>query len=262
MIDADRSSDSGRSGPQPDLPTHAFALGLTDRTITPDEAATLLERNFAEVAEELAARLPDAEISPMLRIQLAWLRSGHVCSFGGKVHAFDYRVIVDEIAHLENPSLPTSTKRAEPLSGMLKGFWYKHFFEARMLPNNLKEEITINFDRLWHRDFLKARRADLVLRDTTDVGRLTGLIAQTLVHGAFLNRLGANSPTTKSRVTGEWLVFAKNKGRNVYLTVAVHAESNAAVATRVWQCGAAYRFVLEILKSNGVEISISPEMPF
>jgi hypothetical protein len=245
--------ERGDKGLKPELPTHAFALCLTDWTITPEQAAKLLERNVAEVAAELAARVPDAEISPMLRIQLAWLRSGQVCSFGGKVHAFDHRVIVDEIAHLENPSLPTSTKGAEALSGMLKGFWHKHFFEASMLVKNLMEEYEKYFDTFWYRDFLKAWHADPV--------QLTGLIGQTLVHGAFLNRQGASSAAAKSRVTGEWLVFAKDKGRNIYLTIAVHGEKNASIALRLWQCGRAYPFVLELLQSNGVEISISSETP-
>ena len=218
----------------------------------------LLQSNLAAIDEELSVRAPKALITSGFKIQLAWLRSGQPCSFGGKIREFDQRTIVDEIAHLEDPSLPTSTKPHEAMSGMLNGFWHKHFFEARFLPENLRRETQKNFERLWHRDFLPAWRSDPTSRDETDVGRLSGLIAQAMVHGAFLNRLGSRSAQAKSRVTGELIIFGKNEGRNVYLTLAVHEESDAAIATRIWQSGQEFPFILDILKSNGVEISFVP----
>jgi hypothetical protein len=231
-----------------DLSKFAFALGTADRTMTSDRAMQLLQSNLAAIDDELSVRAPNVLITSALKIQLAWLRSGQLCSFGGKIREFDQRTIIDEIAHLENPSLPTSTGPHEPMSGMLNGFWHKHFFEARFLRKNLCRELEKNSNTFWHRDFLPAWQSDLALQDETDVGRLTGLIAQTMVHGAFLNRLGSRSPQAKSRVTGEWIIFGKNGGRNVYLTLAVHEEPAAAIATRIWQCGQEFPFILDILK--------------
>jgi hypothetical protein len=238
-----------------DLSKFAFALGTADRTMTSERAMQLLQSNLAAIDEELSVKAPNALITSGFKIQLAWLRSGQPCSFGGKIREFDQRMIVDEIAHLEDPSLPTSTKPHEAMSGMLNGFWHKHFFEARFLPENLRRETQKNFERLWYRDFLPAWRSDPISRDETDVGRLSGLIAQTMVHGAFLNRLGSRSAQAKSRVTGELIIFGKNEDRNLYLTLAVHEESDAAIATRIWQSGQEFPFILDILKSNGVEIS-------
>ncbi len=65
-------------------------------------------------------------------------------------------------------------------------------------------------------------------------------------------------------MTGEWIVFAKHNGKNFYLTLGVHQEDNASVALRIWQCGWEFPFVLDILKSNGVKITLQkrpPEMP-
>lgn len=241
-----------------DLSKFAFALGTADRTMTSGRAMQLLQSNLAAIEEELSVRAPNALIISGFKIQLAWLRSGQPCSFGGKIREFDQRTIIDEIAHLETPSLPTRTKPHEAMSGMLNGFWHKHFFEARFLPENLRRETQKNFERLWYRDFLPALQSDPDSRDQANVGKLTGLIAQTMVHGAFLNRLGSRSAQAKSRVTGEWIVFGKNEGRNVYLTLAVHEESDAAIATRIWQSGQEFPFILHILKSNGVEISFVP----
>lgn len=195
-------------------------------------------------------------MSTNLKIQLAWLRSGRACAFGGKDYSFDQRSVVDELLYLESGGIPTRAKPAEPLSGMLEGFWHKHFFEARFMVKNLAEETKKNFDILWHRDFLNARQADPALKDENDIGRLTGLMAQTLVHGAILNRAGSLGKRRTSRLTGEWIVCAKHEGKNVYLTLAVHNEVNKSIALRIWQCGQEFPFVLDMLKSNGVEISI------
>jgi hypothetical protein len=233
-----------------------FALACTDRAMTPEAAAKLLQRNRDELDEELGARIPSAKLSTSLRIQLAWLRSGNACVFGSKAYSFDQRKVIDELAHLEDSGCPMATKPAEQLTGMLKGFWHKHFFEARFMVKNLAEETKKNFDTLWYRDFLKAQQADPALKDESDVGRLTGLIAQTLVHGAILNRGGSLGRKTTSRLTGEWIVYVKHKGQNVYLTLAVHDEPNEAVALRIRQCGQEFPFVLDMLRSNGVEISV------
>jgi hypothetical protein len=243
-----------------DIPQHAFALGTTDRAMTPEKANQLLHCNLAELDEELTVRVPVALVSSILRTQLAWLRSGQLCSFGGKARAFDNRAILDEIAHLENPALPTRTKPQESLKGVLDGFWHKHFFEARFWATNLRSETERNFDTLWHRDFIRARTADPALREETDLSKLAGLMAHTIGLGAVMNRAGSHAPHTKSRLTGEWIVFVRKSDRNIYLTVAVHDESNAAIAARIWQCGAEFPCVADLLKSNGVEVSLKPQI--
>jgi hypothetical protein len=232
-----------------------FAFVTTDREMNHDRFLELLGRNFAELDEELRARAPTAVVSTTLKIQLGWLRSGQACSYGGKICRFDERAVVDEITHLENGTTRTKTNPAEPLSGMLNGFWHKHFFEARFLPRNLREETEENFDIFWYRDLLRAREQS-ELAGEENIGRLTGLIAQTLVHGAFMHRAGSLSKGARPRLTGEWIVFAKENNRNVYLTLGTHDERNESIAIRIWQCGCEFPFVLQILKSNGVEIAL------
>jgi hypothetical protein len=237
------------------LSRFAFAFVTTDREMTHERFLELIRGNLAELDQELRVRAPTAAISTHLRIQLAWLRSGQACSYGGKICWFDERAVVDEIVHLENGTTPTKTKPAEPLWGALNGFWHKHFFEARFLAKNLQEETAKSFELLWHRDFLPAVESHPELTNDKNIGRLTGLIAQKLVHGAFLHRAGSSAKGGRPRLTGEWIVCAKQNSRNVYLTLATHDEPQKSVAIRIWQCGWEFPFVLEILKSNGVEIS-------
>ena len=49
----------------------------------------------------LRARVPAARVSTNLKIQLAWLRSGRACAFGGKDYSFDQRSVVDELLYLK-----------------------------------------------------------------------------------------------------------------------------------------------------------------
>ena len=82
--------------------------------MTLERAGELLRSNLAAMDEELSVIAPGALVTNVLKIQLAWLRSGHLCSFGGQACEFDQRTILDEIRHLENSSLPRSTKPPEP----------------------------------------------------------------------------------------------------------------------------------------------------
>jgi hypothetical protein len=175
------------------LSNFAFALLTADRSMTTDRAAELLVNNLTAVNEVLSVRSPRVIVSEGMSIQLAWLRSGYPCSYGGQIYELDQRIIIDEIAHLENHNSPTSTKPHEPMAGMLRGFWHKHFLEAHVLSRDLSREVQRNSDTLWNRDLLSAGQSDPTLRDEVDVGRLAGLIGQTMVHSAFQNRLGSLS---------------------------------------------------------------------
>jgi hypothetical protein len=68
-----------------------------------------------------------------------------------------------------------------------------------------------------------------------------------MAQGAFENRAGS----VRSRLTGQWIVFAKDSGRNFYLTLALHDETAEAIARRIHGCAFDFPFVLELLKANG-----------
>jgi hypothetical protein len=235
----------------------AFAFVSTDPGMTQESFLELLGRSFAGLNEELQARVPGAIISTSLKIQLAWLRTGQPCLYGGKVHTFDVRAVIDEIAHLENGNSPTKTQQAAPLNGILSGFWHKHFFEPRFIARNLREETEKHFDIFWYRDFLRAKATHPILNASGNVGQLSGLITHAVGLGAFRHRAGLASKQAKPRLTGEWIVFARNNSRNIYLTIATHDEGNESIAIRIWQCACEFPFVDEILRSNGIEITQS-----
>jgi hypothetical protein len=238
-----------------------FAFATTDRTLTKDRALRLITNQFADVNALLSACAPHSATSTSLKLQLAWMNHiGNFCLFSGVACSFDVRQIIDEIANLENKNAPTKTKPAERFTGKpLRDFWHKHFFEARFLARNLSNEVEKNFDLLWHRDFETLWENHATLKNETAVDKLAGLITHVMVLRAFEHRAGQFSESAKSRLTGEWIVFAKNAaGRNCYLTLAIHDEPEDAIATRIYQCAWEFPFVLNILKSNGWHV---PDLP-
>lgn len=236
-----------------DLTQCPFALVTTDRSLTRKDAAVLIESNVPDLVEELRSIAPTAALSTMLTTQLAWLRAGQYCAFGGNVCRFDYRVILDEIAHLEDQTLPTGTGPATKFTGLLSQFWHKHFCEPQFLAKNLANETEQSFDRLFYCDFAQASERELgrnwngLLLDDHAVGLLT----YTLLFGALNERSGNNSKHAVSRMTGEWIVFMKHKGKNLYLTLAVHKETDQSIINRLGLCAEEFPNIGDLLTPHG-----------
>jgi hypothetical protein len=64
--------------------------------------------------------------------------------------------------------------------------------------------------------------------------KLAGKLVHALVNGGLSHRSGSTA-RKRSRLTGEWIIFAKARGRNVYLTLAGHDETNETVLARCSQ---------------------------
>jgi hypothetical protein len=66
---------------------------------------------------------------------------------------------LDEIAHVEDQTLPTRTKAASGFVGPLAGFWHKHFFDATCIAPNLLQEMEQNWERIWYKHFRERQEA-------------------------------------------------------------------------------------------------------
>jgi hypothetical protein len=123
-------------------------------------------------------------------------------------------LITDEIAALEGGPRRSQTKRPAPLRGRwLKGLQHKHFFQPRYIAKNLENH--------WTEEHLKEALSEQVP------------IAQAMHHlviGGHAARAGA------AKLTGEWIVFAKQDGINFYLTLAHHKEDSEAIWRRCKAC--------------------------
>lgn len=186
-----------------------------------------------EMQDWLKAKLTTGVCAEHLVCELA----GHWCRmpqmFGAVPLLIDCHAVLDQIGSLEK--IPRNrAARTKPATefptGPLKGLWHKHWFQASFIPTNLLLENEKNGDALLYRAL--AKRYGRKGWQGKAVGDAAGAIAHAAVFDALDWRAGSQSKTSSSRLTGEWIVFAKCAGRNIYLTLASHAESNEAILAR------------------------------
>lgn len=133
--------------------------------------------------------------------------------------------IFDELAALEGSvwTRGTLTKPATAYRGAwLRGLWHKHYSQARFFPRNLVNHWT-------------AARLEKLMEETL-VGReyLDDEAIRLLAHGMTI---GAYEELAQARkMTGEWIVFARQDEVSYYLTLARHDEEDEAIWHRCAAC--------------------------
>lgn len=154
--------------------------------------------------------------------------------------------IVEELAHLESFG-KSDTKPEDPFRGeQIKGLWKKHIFDTsiKSISKNLLNhwklnnsqskkfiQMSLNVSKTYSKDgFLPG--ADR-LSDTKNLANDLAV--------EFTN--GLNERQLKNQYTGEWIVFAKHKNKNYYLTLANHDESNEAIIKKVQMCKTDFPFL-------------------
>ncbi len=211
-------------------PGRVFGFAFNKAEIREDRISEWLEWSTFSVNEALQFHAPNAVFSGLFRQQLAWSWMGQVCVFAGKRIHIDPHAVLHEIAHLEDPSKITATGPAKALEGDLAGFRRKHFYQPSFMLANLLRELETGgvFDELFHK-YAKPRIEkqtgnkfdDGYVLDEVAINSL----AYAVVVDAYERRAGAKSAKSKTRLTGEWIIFVPYQGRNHYLTLAMHAEA-------------------------------------
>ncbi len=192
---------------------------------------TQIETAEREMRELLELKTTTGSFSVGLVRQLAEAYCRMPQRFGRHVLLVAVHPVLDQIGELENApfSRAVHTGRPEPLVGPLTGLWHKRWFQAAFLPKNLLEETKKYGDRLIYKHLnTKFGRNQWIGHPITQ--DVAGELVHAMVFGAISHRSG--SARKESRLTGEWIVFAKAGGHNIYLTLAGHDETNDAVLSR------------------------------
>lgn len=127
--------------------------------------------------------------------------------------------IIDAIKTLEGIGTPTNAKpRALFMHKPLRGLWHFHYLSPLFLPKNVANE----FEEQMGGEEAMDRRIVEIARDTTKTDQQKETQLNQLAHkftvGAYMQR------NQEKRMTGEWLVYAKDTaGTNHYLAAALHA---------------------------------------
>lgn len=190
---------------------------------------------LAEMVALLALKTVSGHCSARFLAQLArhWCRLPQM--FGDRELLIDVHAVADQIGVMEGSALSRAipTKPAtEFTAGLLAGLWHKHWFQAGFLLENLALENDQNGLYLLHKGM--RRRFGPRPFDGRRAGREeVAAVTHAAVFDAIEHRAGAAARRkVVSRLTGEWIVFARSKGKNIYLTLACHAESNEAILAR------------------------------
>jgi len=129
---------------------------------------------------------------------------------------------------------PSRMKEAAPLTGqILEGLWHKHFTSSRFILQNIAA-------------YWRGREVPSVslsqLGSDADREALRGYVSR-MIGDAYRARESEN------KLTGEWIVFAKQDGKNYYLTLAYHTEGDANIWLRCRNCSSEFPD-LKIIQSD------------
>lgn len=140
----------------------------------------------------------------------------------------DTHDMLDEVKFLEgiknyySNTKAASTFKNEPLKGLMK----KHFADARFIINNLGAHFGYEYGGNKN---LKKVIEEAFSRNKS--GYVDNDFINFIAHQSTIGALGER--TRKNKLTGEWIVFQIHNGKNYYLTLASHDESDQSIYSRV-----------------------------
>ncbi|KQT28446.1 MULTISPECIES: hypothetical protein [unclassified Bradyrhizobium] len=132
--------------------------------------------------------------------------------------------ILDEVAALEGApgARPSLTKPpAMFVRPPLTGLWHKHYNQASFLHQNVSNH--------WRANDFAVHAARTIGEAAIHEDKLIGALIHEFVMGGYRERSEAR------RLTGQWIVYARQDDVNTYLTLGTHGD-DAAIRQRVLGC--------------------------
>jgi hypothetical protein len=132
--------------------------------------------------------------------------------------------IIKSVLDLEAGEKSQGVKPATPFGKLpLKGLWHKHFFSAHFLVNNII---------LGHGKNGLAKLIDEVF-DAANSPIVTHEMIAELARRA--TRDPVEQRDTAGKLTGEWIIFTKQGGKNYYISANTHAAGDQFIYDRITQ---------------------------
>lgn len=199
-----------------------------------NEPVFLNDFNWAvdDVRETLKLKTKSGAAANCLVAQLAASHCRMPClPYASKI-LVDIHQIYDQIGMLEGAAMcrPMRTKKEVQFGpGPFEGLWHRHWTQAAFMGKNLSQE----FETFGMRDIMRAARSrygEKVRKGLPIDDEGAKLIANAAVIDTYHSR------ARRHALTGEWIVFARVGARNIYLTLATHAESKIDPVAIVSRC--------------------------
>lgn len=183
-----------------------------------------------KIKEQLSLNIfNNAEFSTLFTIQLFSALENQI---------YNVQTIINEIKNLEGMTRKTITKQASQFKNEpLKGLWHKHHFQANFLVSNIGNHWGFNNKK---QPKLTALIKTLIRENKSEyfTDELAARLSHELVWGSYKKR------SSQNRITGEWIIFAKHKHKNYYLSLATHHENDENIYKRISSsCSTQYPFL-------------------
>jgi hypothetical protein len=149
-------------------------------------------------------RIDMNRISGLLLIQLTAISKYRI------YNSFSVTDVIQELEGVGRGCKPRFNKFRHP---PMNKFFKAHFFDARFLARNLINHWGLEFSN-------SPKLGNLLTRlEQTSENNWQGKVAHEMVLGGYEER------ARKSKLTGEWIIFAKHNGLNYYLCICQHSKS-------------------------------------
>lgn len=142
--------------------------------------------------------------------------------------------VIEEIKNLEGLAPPQQTKPATEFKGhFLKGLWHKHFLPA--LPSSFAHNILNHLGKNGLTQLVEEvfdpRKSSVVTQE------MINELAHRVVEESIEERGAAN------KLTGEWIIFAKENGKNYYICISPHKSGDENIANNIKICAHEFHFL-------------------
>jgi hypothetical protein len=151
-----------------------------------------------------------------------------------KVSGVSSAQVIEEIKNLEGLGPSQQTKPATEFKGaLLKGLWHKHFLPT--LPSSFAHNILNHFGKNG-----LSKLVEEVLdpaKSSTITREMIAELAHRVVEESIVDRGAAG------KLTGEWIIFAKENGQNYYLCISPHTTGDENIVNHVKVCAREFPFL-------------------
>jgi len=178
-----------------------------------------------------------ARFSNYFLSQLAW---------GLNTRSIDAWAIFMEIRAVERGSLG-KTEKERPFNGhWLKGFHYKHWFEAKFIGRNLINHWKMENEgsQKFQNQMLNSLKKRGVREGDAITDEAYGQMVHDFTVGGYLEKMKSG------KATGERIIFYPHEETNYYLSLSLHSEPDEAVYYRIaLKCSEEFPFLIDDQKA-------------
>lgn len=141
-----------------------------------------------------------------------------------KLNGIDPLQVIEELRFLEGARPSLQTKPASPFKGdHLKGLWHKHFMPAlpSVMAHNIVNQLGKNGTRKIVEEVLDPAKSPVVTRE----------MIEELSHRIVVESIEERG--SQGKLTGEWIVFAKEDPGNYYLGIWSHKAGDESIVSSI-----------------------------